>query len=189
MAGCFFTQMKNRLFATISLLIIILLILCGCFSQPYVEQTITSNKDVNQHDKPAIPTRTLYVSGAVQVDGFVTVPQICDYKTVLDIVGVTDYSVLPVDITSPIGAYVDALIINYSYNGASYSSVNVNGALVTSRLSIDGVDDSVVNKLADYIQSNGIIVNRNQLKLALSDDYDDNYYKFYIDRLDYAQDS
>ena len=74
-------------------------------------------------------------------------------------------------------------------DGTEYFSVNVNGGLILTRSRIDGIEADIINKLADYIETNGKITNRNMLKTALGDDYEDNYYKFYIDIDDYAQNS
>lgn len=167
--------------------------MCGCFPQPFAEVVVsrgngsTSDGNNNQ-DKPVIQTRRLYVSGAVTNDGYVEVPQICDYKTVLETVGIVDYSVLPTNLSDSIPGKNESLIINFYQDGRICYSVNVNGLFVTSRLSVDGVDSDIINKIADYIQNNGVIKNRSQLKLALGDDYDENFYKFYIDETDYAQD-
>ena len=193
MAG-HFLQMKIKCIFTILILAVTAMLLCGCFSSPYAEQVVNSNKNTldnssGDNNIPTVPTRTLYVSGAVVNDGYITIPQVCDYKTALDIAGVLSSSVLPINIFAPIPSNTDSLLINFCIDDTIYYCVNVNGAYVTSRLSIDGIDDLIVNKLADYIQSNGVISNRSQLKIALGDDYNDNYYKFYIDKSDYAQDS
>lgn len=185
--------MTKRMITTIILLIAMCFILCGCIPRPYAEQLISKNENTSigdvdkpSQDEPILSERTLYVSGAVQKDGFIVIPQICDYKTALGIAGVTSFSVMPSNPTSPISVDLDVLIVDFTIDGVVYSSVNVNGAAVALRLSIDGVDDEVVIKLADYIEVNGKITNRSILRLALSDDYDDNYYKFYIDLDDYA---
>lgn len=192
--------MKKKRVALILLLLAIVVVLCSCIPQPFVEQVIKVNGDTNVNpnetnssvsngDRDGTNDRVLYVSGAVQTDGYITIPQICDYKTLLSIVGITDYTVLPEDLTKLIDCNVDVYIANFTYDRVEYFSVNVNSEYIVARLSIDGVDSAIVNKLADYIEVNGAIANRNQLKLALGDDYADNYYKFYIGKLDYAQSS
>lgn len=178
--------MTKRLAATLLILFAAIVALCGCVPQPFVEQVISTNADRSDIVKPTEPTRKLYVSGAVQNDGYIYVPQVCDYKTALQIVGLVEHSVVSQDVAMLIPAYSDVLIVNYRFNGEIRSSVNVNGVFVTSRLSIDGIEDEVIARLADYIEINGVISNRNQLKLALGDRYDENYYKFYIDVNDYA---
>lgn len=156
---------------------------------PFIEREIDSDSNSsngNQQNKPTVATRKLYVSGAVQNDGYITVPQVCDYKTALQIAVITEYSVMPSNLTTLISVNLDSIIVGFRCNGKAYYSVNVNGGYVKSRLPIDGIDGKIVNKLADYIEANGIITNRNQLRLALDGDYADNYYKFFIDVADYA---
>lgn len=176
-------------------LILLLCLTCtfagACFPRPFVEQIISVKIDSDKADDSDDETnvRMLYVSGAVVRDGYVAVPQICDYKMLLETVGIAEQAKLPEDIFRLIAPNIDRYIADFMREGVAYSSVNVNGAGVLARREIDGVDFAVVNKLADYIEKNGAITNRNKLKLALGDDYDENYFKFYIDKLDYAQDS
>lgn len=197
MAG-HFLQMRKKRVVLILLLLAISFVLCGCISQPYTEQVIKVNGDANvtpdspnssnvDNNRDESNNRVLYVSGAVQTDGYITIPSICDYKTLFELVGVTDYTLMPEDVTKLIEDNVGSYIANFTCDGVDYVSVNVNGGHIIARLNIDGIDLTVVNKIADYIEVNGVITNRNQLRLALGDDYENNYYKFYIGKLDYAQ--
>lgn len=172
--------MTKRLISTILLFFAALSVLSGCFNSPYAEQIITD--DTNPTDF----TRKLYVSGAVTNDGYITVPQLCDYKKAIAAAGLTEYSFIRADLNKNLPADIDCLIVDFTYDGAACPSVNVNGGYVASRSEIAGVPRSVVNKLADYIELHGAVTNRNDLKFALGDDYADNYYKFYIDINDYA---
>ncbi len=191
--------MIKKFTALALLLTVALSILCGCIPQPYVEQKFTSDKsngalsqntdnnDKNDGDDTAdIDGRKLYVSGAVVNDGYIVIPQICDYRTVLDKAGITDYTAVPANLKALVNNYVDSFVADFICDGKVCSSINVNGAFVTSRIEIEGVSGEVVDKLADYIEANGKITNRLQLKSALGDDYQENYYKFYIDVADYA---
>lgn len=182
--------MIKRYVAIFIILIVTAFSLCACFSQPFKEVAVipnTSDADFdNSGSKPSVTTRTLYVSGAVLNDGFITIPQLCDYKTALEIAGVTDFSVISNNLTAPISVSCDSVIIGFKIDGKEFRSVNVNGGFVALGQSVDGVENAVINKLADYIETNGKITNRKALKLALGDDYGDNYYKFYIDVNDYA---
>ena len=182
--------MIKRYVAIFILLIVTAFSLCACFSQPFKEVAVIPNNSNSGFDssdsKPSVEKRSLYVSGAVLNDGFITIPQLCDYKTALEIAGVTDFSVIFNNLNAPISVSCDSLIVGFKIDGKEFRSVNVNGGFVTLRQSVEGVDDAVINKLADYIETNGKITNRNALKLALGDDYGNNYYKFYIDVNDYA---
>lgn len=183
--------MTKRLTATIVLIFSVTLLLCGCLSQPFAEVTLNSNPSDTQtvekgNVQPSIPTRKLYVSGAVLNDGYIDAPNLCDYKTVLEIVGITDYTVIPNGYFALVSVDTDSVIFEFLNDGVQYCSVNVNGLLVSLRMEADGVDYAIINKLADYIEANGKITNRSALKSALGEDYADNYYKFYIDVEDYA---
>ena len=173
--------MRTKLTAIILILLVFAFALCGCFNSPYAEQVIT---DVDT--KPTDFTRKLYVSGAVANDGYITVPQLCDYKKALTAAGLTDYSFVRVDLNKNLPVDIICLIVDFTYDGVVCPSVNVNGGYVTLRSEVAGGAPSVVNRLADYIESHGVITNRDALKQALGDDYADNYYKFYIDINDYA---
>ena len=162
------------------MLFVLALVLCGCISTPFAEQVIPTDT------KPNETTRKIYISGAVENDGYITVPQLCDYERAMEVAGFTDYSVMPSNPTSVIVPNVDRLIVGFVCDGLEYDSVNVNGGLIKQRARVDGVDDVIVAKLADYIETNGVIANRDMLRVALGDDYKDNYYKFYIDIDDYA---
>lgn len=190
--------MTKKFIALALLLTAALFVLCGCISQPYAEQKFLADKsngassqnpdnDKNDgNDTEEIYGRKIYVSGAVINDGYIAIPEICDYKTVLDIAGMTDYTAITVNLKTLVNNYVDSYIVDFICDGKVCSSINVNGAFITSRIEIEGVSSIVVGKLADYIQANGKITNRLQLKSALESDYEENYYKFYIDVADYA---
>lgn len=171
-------------------LAVVLLVLCGCVYPPYAKQVIQAGN--NASDKPnsdvntPATTRKLYVSGAVERDGFIDIPLVTDYKTVLETVGSLPCTAIPANANTLIGAQTQSFIVDFVCDGRVCASVNVNSGYVLNRVTVDGVSGVVIDKLADYILSNGAIHNRSQLKLALGYDYADNFYKFYIDAADYA---
>lgn len=184
--------MTIKFTAIIILVFVVLLTLCGCLSQSLAGVNIDADKNsnVDSSDKnPSDYDRVVYVSGAVQNDGYVTVPQICDYKSLLNIAGITNSTATLMNISTLIPNNSKCIVFNFMLDGTEYFSVNVNGGLILTRSRIDGIEADIINKLADYIETNGKITNRNMLKTALGDDYEDNYYKFYIDIDDYAQNS
>lgn len=154
-------------------------VLCGC-SMPLKPAQTPSNSN----EKTS--TCTVYVSGAVANDGYVTVNIGSDYYALLTQAGLLDCSAMVENSSNVIKGDVTQLIVNYIQNNRTYYSVNVNGAAVTYRLGAENISSNVINKLADYIEANGIISNRGELSVALGDDYNDNYYKFFIDEQDYA---
>lgn len=176
----------KRISALMLMFAVALFALCGCIAQPYAKQIITVNKHNGNTvgDEPV--ARQLYVSGAVERDGFITVPTVCEYKTVFDAVGILTYSAVPANVREFVNSNADEYIVGFVFNNVAYEAINVNGSMVTSRYDVEGVDSRVVSKLADYIETYGKVTNREQLKLALGGDYKDNYYKFYIAVTDYA---
>ncbi len=176
---------KTILFITA---IIFVLALSGC-KAPLAELQIPANglapPQVNQGGR----TRTVYVSGAVENDGYIEIPQICDYKTLYAVAEALPCANLPYDVNMFLPLKLNVYIADYYAEGIRYYSHNVNSLSVQLRLPVDGADDGIINKLADYIAVNGKITNRIQLKAALLNDYAENYYKFFIDEKDYAQDS
>lgn len=165
--------------SVLAILLIALLSLCGC-SMPLKPAQIPSNSN----EKTS--TCTVYVSGAVANDGYVTVNIGSDYYALLTQAGLLGCSAMVENSSNVIKGDVTQLIVNYIQNNRTYYSVNVNGAAVTYRLGAENISSNVINKLADYIEANGIISNRGELSAALGDDYNDNYYKFFIDEQDYA---
>lgn len=170
--------------------LILLAVLCGC-TPPLAELHIpvSGNADIPPQVNQGNLMRKIYVSGAVENDGYINVPQICDYNTLLQIAGALPCAYMRNDVTAFVPEDLNVYIVDYVICGVRYYSHNVNSLSVKYRLPIDGVDGSVVDKLADYIDINGAVSNRQQLKDALGDDYLDNYYKFFIEEQDYAQDS
>lgn len=171
-----------KLKITIMLMLAVLLILCGCVSQPLAEQHITVNRA--QTDK--ITTRNVYVSGAVENDGYITVSKTCDYKTLLEAAHVLQNAYVYYDVNELLDETVEEYIIDFIEDGVTYNSVNVNGLHVRYGMPIEGIDSSVVSKLSAYLSAHNLITNRTELQQALGDDYANNYYKFYISRFDYA---
>lgn len=80
------------------------------------------------------------------------------------------------------------IIVGFAEGDGRYYSVNANGAFVAARMDVDGVSAEVVNALADYIEAHGKVHNRTELRAALGDYYQDNYYKFYVSEVDYRAD-
>ncbi len=172
-----FLQMTKNVAMITALLTVACSILCCC-SATYVERDVISQA----------PTYyDIYVSGAVENDGCFSLIAGSDYATLYDCAGVIDgVSALPDNLSGFITSYNLEVIVDYTEGNAVYNSVNVNGALIIARIPIPNVEYRVVNKLADFLESNGTITNRDILRQALGDDYEDNYYKFFISRQDYA---
>ncbi len=132
---------------------------------------------------------SVYICGAVQNSGFFKIPEGTDVQTaVLEYARILDNGVLP--------AYSlefvhdgDVIIVDYVVGKTRYSVTNVNGMYVVSRLGVDNVETDVINMLADYISANGKIRNNADLRSALGDKYNENFYKFYVSEDDYREDN
>lgn len=154
---------------------------CGCrYLSPLGDVSINA-----QGDKPV----RVYVCGAVLNEGYVQVDPGSDYYHAIAAAGVTKYTYLPLDCYSVIDAFVTHIIVDYYADGAVRSCVDVNGALITYRMDIDGISSAVVDKIADHIEKNGKITDKSVLAAVLGDDYADNYYKFYVAESDYEENS
>lgn len=161
------------------ILLIALVALCGC-SMP-LKPVQTPSNTIDKTSK-----YTVYVSGAVVNDGYITVDAGSDYYSLLDKAGLLDCSAMIEYSSSTVNGNITEIIVNYKQGNRTFYSVNVNGTAVVYKLSVENVSASVVNKLANYIEFHGFINNRDELYDALGDDYADNYYKFFIDIQDYA---
>ena len=167
--------MKNVVTVS-ALLWALCLVFCGC-SMPYAEKTIPSNKTTYFN---------IYVSGAVENDGYFSFVAGSDYKEVLTKAGELPATYCSNDLSRLLTRDVREIILDYKVNGVTFYSVNVNGILITSRSPVDNVEPRIVDMLADYIESNGKITNRIKLRQALGEYYEDNFYKFFISEQDYA---
>lgn len=128
----------------------------------------------------------VYVSGAVETDGYVTVNEGTDVAAVAHRMGMHKNGILP-PVTTRFVKSGECIIVDFCIDGVSYSSVNVNGGYVVGRIVPEGVSAQAINALADYIEAYGKIRNRTQLRVALGELYEDNYYRFFIAEADYEQ--
>lgn len=175
-AGFFynFSQMKR-----LSLLITIILCcvaLCGC--------------DVNFPFKPHVadakPSRhfTVYVFGAVQNEGYVTVAEGADYNALLAEAGALPQTAWPAFPFTLVTEDTSFLAVQYVEGGKTYPCVNANGPLVTLRLPVENVPDEAVDLIADYVERCGKVKNKEMLEEILGE-YAQHSYKFFISEADY----
>ena len=171
--------MKARLTTTVIFLLILCLTFCGC--------------DVGFHfmaieiDDVSQQTYRIYVSGAVERDGYYDVISGTDYLNLIQLAGILSVTVLPFMYTEVIDGSVIEIILDYYDGNQVRSSINANSVLIALRGEVEGLTDDVVNKLADYVELNGSFTNKQQVELALGFDYADNYYKLFIAEADYEE--
>ena len=181
MAGLF-CAMKTRLNATVILFIVICITLCGC---DIFDATLGAVKVPNHSQTAKV---RIYVCGAVEREGYYYAEVGTDYISVLRLAGLLPESILPTLSSSYVDGKITQIIVNYYDGKTMRNSINANSVLIVRRAPVNGLDESVVNKIADYIETYGKLTNKKQLKLALGDDYDANFYKLYIPEKDYEVD-
>ena len=179
MAGLF-AAMKARLATTVILVLFVCVMLSGCatFAPP-----------LGIVDVPKQPATTfrLYVSGAVEREGYVEVVAGSSYDTAIRLAGLLKETVLPSYAATTVNGDFTQIVLSY-YDGEKVcDSINANSLLIANRLRVYGISDEIVNKLADYIDLHGKISNKQCLAEALGDDYQSNYYKFFVAEKDYEE--
>lgn len=173
----FIQKMKK---VTIFVLIVAVLLLASCNVEP----------PLGDKDLPSSGTDSqlnIYVCGAVQNEGYVTVNLGEDYFSAVSKAGIIEQSKMPSFGDQLVDKNQTVVIVEYVLQGVSYTPINVNGPLVTRRTTIPNVDSVVVDMLADFIENNGNIKNRAMLQKALGDYYQDNFYKFFVGVDDYEK--
>ena len=175
--------MRTRFLTTVILLIVVCVVLCCCVSD--------ANSSLGNVEIPNQPNNhakvRIYVCGAVEREGYYEVEVGVDYFEVFSLAGILPESALPSLSSSYVDGSITILIADFYQDGVRYSSINANNPLIAARMSVDGLSDAVVNKLADYIDKHGKIVNKQQLLEALGDDYGKNYYKLFVAQKDYEE--
>ena len=129
----------------------------------------------------------VYVCGAVENEGYVEVEEGADYYAAITLAGIIPSTYLPDDLHTLIQA--DGEVISLSYKTATdiYTCINLNGGYIQYRRPVNDVDIDLINKIADYYDLHGKITNRKVLEDVLGDDYQDNYYKFFVSVDDYEE--
>ena len=172
--------MKVRFATTVILFLFVCVMLSGCatFASPL------GRVDV---DNQPITTFRFYVCGAVEREGYVNVVAGNSYDTAIRLAGLLPESVLPGYAATTVNGDFTQIVLSY-YDGEKVcDSINANSLLIANRLSVNAISDEIVNKLADYIDLHGKISNKQCLAEALGDDYQSNYYKFFVAEKDYEE--
>ena len=171
------------------LILVLCLVFCGCDQSkisPWGEKT--AQNGVKNPENGVTVKLTIYVCGAVQSEGYIEVELGTSYYDVVALAGILSQTVLPTFASAYVDGSVNKIVIGYNDGETNRESINVNSALIAARLPVDGLSEDIVNKLADYIETNGKIANRHQLELALGEDFADNFYKLFVAENDYEAD-
>ena len=170
--------MKKRFVPTVIFLLVLCVTLAAC------NVSLLGDVQLPNHEQT---TFKLYVSGAVARDGYYEVEAGTSYLELFQLAGILSQTQLPLFYANLVDGSVTCFILDYNVDGVVYNSVNVNGELIRNRRQIKGLSADVVNKLADYLEQHGTIRNRQQLSVALGEDYADNYYKLHVAEDDYEE--
>lgn len=168
--------MKRGLTVVVILLLAVTMLLYGC-------DTALAPLSIQDNEKTSVCYK-VYVSGAVENDGYYNVLQ---GATVLDAItqaGILDKTVLPENVYETIKQDT-AIYLDYLQNYEIRFSIDLNGGLIAYNVNVEGIDADVIESIRNYVFANGKITNKNVLKLILGEKYADNYYKFYIGAEDY----
>lgn len=173
-------------FATILLLVAICLSVCSCNVNNLFYERLMPLADDELPDRQSHIYK-IYVYGAVADEGYYYAVEGATYSSLVISAGLLDYSLLPGDEFAYVDGKVSQLPVCYYCDGVKCYPVNVNGAIITYRLHRDEIPDYIIDLIATYIETNGKITDKTQLKEILGDYYDDYYYRFYVDRSDYEK--
>lgn len=170
-------QMKGRFLLTVIFLLVLCLALSGCGASFPLQNVEIDNQPVD--------TYSIYVSGAVERDGYYEIDSGTTYTQLFQLAGLLPETVLPAFYTTPIDGSITRIILNYYDGEIACDSINANSPLIAARIPVNGLTEDVIDKLADYIEQYGKIHTRQQLQAALGDDYADNFYKLFVAEEDY----
>ena len=174
--------MRTRLVATVILLLVFCFTLSGCGGD-----TDAPLGNVEVPSQSAASTVRIYVCGAVEREGYYDVEIGVDYYEVFRLAGILPQSAFPTLSSSYVDGSVTAISVGYYEDDTRHDCSNANSPYIVARMKVDGLSEDIVNKLADYIDAHGKIANKQQLREALGDDYDGNYYKLFIAEKDYEE--
>ena len=170
----------KRLSATVIFLFVLCVLLAGCVYMPYRGRNIEDN---------SAETFTVYVCGAVEREGYVTVEAGTSCVDTVKLAGLLPQSILSVYYTDTVTESLKELVVNYADGGKICYCINANSPLIPLHIPIDGLPTEVTELLADYIDRNGAIRNKRQLKSALGEYAEDFHYRFFIAEQDYEADN
>lgn len=165
----------------ISLLILILcFVCCGCSSD------VTPFDERETQVKPSQKIK-VYVCGAVENEGYLEVDEGTDYAAVVALAGILPQTVYPSNPNLIIRQEGVVLALQYYNDIEPCDCININGTYVAQRLSVKGIDADVIDRIADYREAHGDITDKGLLKEILGEDYQDNFYKFFVSERDYEK--
>lgn len=167
------------------IVLVLILALCVIFGGCDVSKLSPWGEKSTQNKGDHAATYSVYVYGAVKNEGFYQVQKGDTYYQAIMQAGLLKQSKLTANYYSIVTDTQLSIAVHYVENGTEYECVNVNGRAFEQGLDVPNVAAEVVAKIADYVQKHGKIHNQSQLRAALGDDYETNYYKMYVAEEDY----
>ena len=179
MAGFFCSLMKKIL---IAILLICLLCLSACAEGNFPFHT-------RQLETTEPQVFRVYVCGAVAQEGYVEICEGADYFQLVCLAGYIPQTVTPSNPHLVVNG-ITSLIVRYFDGEKPCYCTNVNGQAVSERQEIENVSAQTVDKIATYLQTHGKITDKTQLQNILTpDEYQNNFYKFYVSETDFEKGS
>lgn len=165
------------------LIISLCVILCGC--ERAALSPWSAQISLNIDGKPK--TLNVYVYGAVENEGYYAVEEDETYFVAIRQAGILGQSYLAFNAYSIVDGNQLSITVPYVENGAVRACINVNHESILNRRSREELSDTVINKIADYVQANGKITDKSVLRNVLDDDYENYHYKLYVAEADYEK--
>lgn len=128
----------------------------------------------------------VYVCGAVQTEGYVEVQEGADIRQLVLLAGYIPQTEMP-SLPYALVTNTSALVLRY-FDGSKFCyCTNLNGAAAQNCLA-ENVPLEVQQKIAAHLKQQGKISDRTQLKQILTQqEYDDNFYKYFVSEEDYEK--
>ena len=148
------------------------------------------DKNVVNNDGNPTKTYEIYVCGAVKNEGYCEVAEGGTYFDAIVKAGRLECSWLSPSIYLVVDERQLSIVVPYIENGEPHESYDANSIFFSLRdvNYFDGLSEAVVNKIADYLETHGKIVNKNVLYEVLgNEDYTNYHYKLYIAEADYEE--
>ena len=181
--------MKKNYAIILIFIFVLCLVLCACDSSelsPWGEKNLQN--DTNY--APQISKFRVYVYGAVENEGYYVVEDGATYLDAIVQAGRLDCSLLTPIANSVIDKLQLSILVPYVEDDVQRDCYNANSVFFSLRdpARFDGLSQAVINKIADYLENHGKIVNKTVLlKVLGKEDYANYHYKLFIAEADYEE--
>ena len=133
-------------------------------------------------------TYKVYVCGAVENEGYYEVLEGAIYLDAIVKAGLLQCSRLTDLANKRVDRQQSTVVVQYVEDGKVRYCYDVNWEYFSLRLPMEGLSPSVVDKIADYLETRGKITNKAVLLEILgAEDYAEYHYKLYIAEADFEE--